>query len=145
MKTIYALLAVLVFLVAPLAAQTVTGYTCPIKQGPVTVATLAIPVASPLLACNQPAPVVNGTDNPTKVAFDDPAFPKAPDPAARACIYSDPPTGVLAALPFSPTISYTSTCTADTSTGSSPASLPSNAFTHPGIQPPALAGIQVYR
>lgn len=142
MKPIAALLLLLV--AAPLSAQTVTGYTCPIRQGPVIVATISIPIASPLLACNQPAPVVNGTDNPTKVTFEDPAFPKAPDPAARACVYTDPPTGVLASLPFGATL-YTGTCTADTSTGSSPASLVSNTFTHPGIQPPVLTGVRIYR
>lgn len=143
MKVCFALfLALFVSTVA--SAQTVTSYTCKVKQGPVTVATITIP-ATPA-SCNQPQPTSVLTDNPTTISFDDPAFPASPAPTSRACVYVDPPvTGALALLPFG-NIVYTALCApVNTAGGVTADSLASNGFTRPGVLAPVLTGVKVYR
>jgi hypothetical protein len=133
----------LLVVAAPLHAQTITGYTCPIRGfGPVVISVLSVPLGS--MVCNQPQPLVTNTVNPTKLALDDPAFPPSPDPASRACIFTDGPAGVLALLPISAN-AYTGSCVADSSAGSSASSLPSNTFTRVAIVPTAPTNLRIYR
>jgi len=134
-----ALFSVCAFLASVLSAsaQTVTAYTCPIRQGPVVVSTVTIPVSA--LTCGQAPLVAFATDNPTKIAFTDPAVPTA------ICVYTDPPTGVLSLLPFG-SATYTASCApVNSSGGLTPDSLPSNTFTRPGILAPVVTGVKVYR
>lgn len=140
--------SVCVFLASVLAASAqapvITGYTCPIRQGgPVPVATLSVPLGS--FVWNQAPPVITSTVNPGKLAIDDPAFPPSPDPASRKGIYTDTPlTGVLALLAIGG-VGYTASCTADSSAGSSPLSLPSATFTRIAIVPNTPTGVQIYK
>ena len=135
MKTLW-LIAILLLLPALASAQAITSYTLVVSSGAGAVSTTVLPATS--VTCNQtPLPTTN-TVNPRHVQFTDPVN------AGMACIYLDPGTGPLAALPFGAT-AYTATLTATNSAGTSPPSLASNSFTTPGQLPSAPVGVSIFR
>lgn len=87
------------------------------------------------VVCNQ-APISGSTVNPDKVVFDDPIN------AGKVCVWTDPGTGPLFAVPFGG--SYEATLTATNSTGTSPESTRSP-FTRPGFAPGVPTGLKTIR
>ncbi len=123
----------------PLEAQTITGYVLKLStQAGAAVSTtpLALSVVTCGVSPKAPPPTGSPT-NPKKVIWDDPASPATAD-----CLYTDPGTGPLFALPFGAT-AYLAVIDATNSAGTSPDSLPSNSFTHPGTVVNALTNIRV--
>jgi len=135
------LIVALCLVAATLAAQPppVSGYTLKIfNQGATTpLTTTTLPASS--FTCNQtPPPDTSNVANPTTVVFDDPAN------VGKVCLYTDPGTGPLLALPFSTGI-YFARIAALNSAGTGPDSLPSPPFTRPGVVGAAPSGLKVYR
>ena len=131
-------LTILVLLLAaPVEAQVTTSYTLTIYAAgtPTVISSATIPAAS--FVCNQ-APVSGVVVNPNKVLFLDPLN------AGQDCVYADPGTGPLAALPFS-AAGYEATVYATNSAGSSAESGRSLPFTHPGVAPFVVTGVKVIR
>ena len=118
------------------SAQVTTSYTLVISSGAAVVSTTVIPAAAFL--CNQTPLPAGVTTNARHIQFTDPAN------AAMACIYLDPGTGPLAALPFGAT-SYTGTLLATDSAGSSAPSVASPPFSETGQVPPVLTGVVIFR
>jgi hypothetical protein len=117
------------------SAQAITGYDVKFyNQG----AQASFQTTSVAFTCNQTKPAApSGTAlNPSTIAFNDPAN------AGKACLYTDPGTGVLGSLPFGAQ-AYEATVVAKNTAGSSPESARSNLFTRPGAVPPAPQGLQI--
>ncbi len=136
----HALLAVCLLLLAHSAsAQTITGYVLKLStQAGAAVSTTPLALSVVTCGVSPKAPPPSGSPtNPKKVMWDDPASPATAD-----CLYTDPGTGPLFALPFGAT-AYLAVIDATNSAGTSPDSLPSNSFTHPGTVAPALTGVRV--
>jgi hypothetical protein len=131
--------ALLLLLAAPAAAQSVEKWTLRIyATGAATPLTAPTDLLAATVVCGQPAPPVTATSlNPTKVIFDDPATP------GSVCIWTDPGTGPLSALPFGAT-AYQATVTATNSLGTSGESNRAS-FTHPGQIPGVPTGTRVIR
>ncbi len=120
-------------------AQAITGYVLKLNtQAGAAVSTTPLSLTAVTCGVTPKAPPPTGSPtNPKKVIWDDPAAPTTAD-----CVYSDPGTGPLFALPFGAT-AYLAIVNATNSAGTSPDSLPSNSFTRPGTVAPALTGIRV--
>ncbi len=118
-------------------AQAITGYVLKLStQAGAAVSTT--PLGLTVVTCGvTPKATVSSATNPKKVIWDDPAAPTTAD-----CVYTDPGTGPLFALPFGAT-AYLAIVNATNSVGMSPDSLPSNSFTRPGTVAPALTGVRV--
>jgi hypothetical protein len=134
MKLLIVLLAALL-VAASASAQTITSTTVT-----VTNTTTGIQTTSTLtpanIACGQPKVVGALTTNARRIVWDDPLTP------ALDCIWTDPGTGVLLALPFGPA-SYTAVLRFANSVGTSAASAPSLPFTQPGLAPGVPTGVRV--
>jgi hypothetical protein len=127
----------LLLLTALAQAQAITSYTLTIySAGTATV--IGTPTVLPITAfsCNQPQPTVTPPTNPTRVVLNDPVN------AGMACIYQDPGTGPLSALPFG-AAAYEGTLKATNSAATSGESARSLPFTHPGVAPPVPTGVRV--
>lgn len=119
-------------------AQTVTGYQLRLYLAGGAAPLSTYDLQASAVQCDQPKTTVTGTAvNPRMVAWDNPANP------ATDCRWTDPGTGPLLALPFSPTTTYTATIVAINAAGSSPESARSNPFTRPGATPAAPANLRV--
>lgn len=91
-KAVWGICFVLAFAVSA-SAQT-TSYKLRIYLSGATAPMTTTTLQASGFICNQAAPPTGATTtNPTKVVFDDPAV------AGRVCIYTDPGTGPLLALP----------------------------------------------
>lgn len=134
------LFSVILLCAARANAQPITTYTLTIYQGSTTgtvQSTTPIPVGATGFVCNLARTVVTGPQvNPTKLYVNDPVN------AGQDCVYTDPGTGPLAALPFGST-SYVATLKAVNSAGSSSEGAASNSFTRPGVVPTAPVGTRV--
>lgn len=123
--------AVVVFGATPASEQAITDYQLTIYlQGgatPVTTNTLA----AAGFTCGQPrvAAPPGVAINPSRIRIQDPAN------STLDCVYTDPGTGPLLALPFNPTAVYDATILATNISGSSGPSARSNPFSHPGTVP----------
>lgn len=138
MRTLSALtIAILLFVSA--SAQAPTGYVLKLStQAGAAVSTTPLALSAVTCGVTPKAPPPSGAvTNPKKVIWDDPAAPTTAD-----CVYTDPGTGPLFALPFGAT-AYLMVADVVNSAGTSPDSLPSNSFTHPGTVAPALTGVRV--
>lgn len=128
--------------VRPAQAQPVTSYTVNIfLQGaglPLTTATLP---ASSFLCSQTPKvpPATGSVANPGRFVVDDPAAPSTAD-----CIYVDPGTGPILALPFGTQV-FTATIAATSTGGTSVATAGLNSFTHPGASPSAPTGFRIIK
>jgi len=135
------LLIVLLCIPALADAQTITSYQMRVYLtggGAAPVTTYDIPAAA--VTCGQPKVTVAGAvTNPTRAAWDDPADP------ARDCVWTDTGSGVLFALPFSLTSTYTASLVATNAAGTGPESPRSNPFSRPGLAPGALANVRLSR
>lgn len=120
-------------------AQAITGYVLKLQtQAGAAVSTTPLALSTVTCGVTPKAPPPTGSPtNPKKVIWDDPAAPTTAD-----CIYTDPGTGPLFALPFGAT-AYLAVIDATNAAGTSPDSLPSNSFTRPGTVAPALTGVRV--
>lgn len=125
---------------APARAQAVTAYTLGIyQQGATAPQTTTVLAAANFLCGQTPKLVVSGTvTNPSHVVMDDPATPTTAD-----CVYTDPGTGPLLALPFGPTL-YTAALFATNGAGSSAYSAMSNPFARPGVAPGSPTGVRIH-
>ncbi len=134
MKSICLALVLVALSALSASAQAPTAYTITLNTG----ATATIPIAQ--WTCGQ-TPKIPATSavNPGRVVIDDPAAPTTAD-----CIYTDPGTGLLKSLPFSPA-SYTATATVTNSAGVSPLSATSLPFTRVGTVPGAPTGLRLAR
>ncbi len=132
-RLLLALVAVLLS-ASSLGAQGVTATSVTITNQTTGISTTT---ALTGVVCGQVKPTGTlSTVNPRRIIWDDSTN------ATLACIWTDPGTGVLVALPFGPA-SYIGTVTASNSAGSSPPSLPSLPFTRPGSPPGAPTGLLV--
>lgn len=126
---------------APRAAQAqpVTGYVLKLStQAGAAVSTTPLPLSAVVCGQTPKIPPPSGAvANPRRLVFDDPSSPTTAD-----CVWTDPGTGPLFALPFG-AISYLAVIDAVNSVGTSPDSLASNSFTRPGTVAPALTGVRV--
>jgi len=121
-----------------LHAQAPTGYVLKLStQAGAAVSTTPIPLSLVTCGITPKTTISGGVTNPKKVIWDDPA-----SPATLDCVYTDPGTGPLFALPFGAT-AYLAVVDVTNSAGTSPDSLPSNSFTRPGTVAPALTGVRV--
>lgn len=128
----------LLLLATSAQAQSISQYELAIYlQGGVSpVTTATIPVSA--WTCGQPVVTVTGTQvNPSRIRMQDPAN------AALDCVYSDPGTGPLLALPFNPTAVYEGALRAVNAAGSSGESARSNLFTRPGTVPSVPARVRI--
>lgn len=137
MRTLSALTIALLMAVSA-SAQAPTGYVLKLS----TVAGAAVsttPIALSAVTCGvtPKATAPAGVTNPKKVVWDDPTQPTTAD-----CVYTDPGTGPLFALPFGAT-AYRAIVATVNDAGTAADSLPSNSFTHPGTVAPVLTGIRV--
>lgn len=87
--------------------------------------------------CNQVAPANTTTVNPNKIIFNDDAN------VGKVCIWTDPGTGVLTAVPFG-AAAYEGTVTATNAAGTSAESSRAS-FTHPGVLPGVPSGLRFGR
>lgn len=119
-------------------AQALTGYQLRLYLAGGAAPLSTYDLQASAVTCGQPKTTVTGTaTNPRVVAWDDPANP------ALDCRWTDPGTGPLLALPFSPTTTYTAAIVAINAAGASPESARSNPFTRPGATPAAPANLRV--
>ena len=119
-------------------AQSVTEYRLGIyiQGGLSPITSVSLPVSA--FVCGQPKVAVTGTQvNPSRMRMDDPTN------AALDCVYVDPGTGPLLALPFNPTTIYEGTLRAANTAGVSVESARSNPFSRPGTIPPAPVGLRI--
>lgn len=136
--TVLAVLTLTLALPRTVAAQAITSYTFKVLNGTTVVSTTNIPLTS--FVCGQtPKVTVSGAPtNPKQIVIDDPASPTTAD-----CIYTDPGTGPLSALPFGP-MSYSAVIEAVNSSGLISADDPSvDSFTRPGTAAPVPTGLRV--
>jgi hypothetical protein len=136
MKWLTALLALLA-LPTLAQAQTIDKWTFRVY-----LAGAAAPQQPPLdllaanVVCNQAPPTTTSTVNPNKVVFDDIVT------VGRVCIWTDPGTGPLFAVPFGGT--YEGTLTATNIAGTS-AETPRVPFSRPGFAPIVPSGLRLLR
>lgn len=120
-------------------------------QSPITLVTFKVyvqgattPIQTPTVmaitnfVCNttKPTDPTSVQVNPTKIYFDDIVN------TGKVCLYTDPGTGVLFSVPFGTQV-YEARVSATNSGGTSPDSLVSNSFSHPGAPPTAPTGLKV--
>lgn len=126
--------------VRPAAAQTPDRWT--VKHYAAG-ATAPISPGTDLLVANVQCNLLSGpgpaatTVNPDKIFFNDPFN------ANRFCVWTDPGTGLLASVPLGGP--FTTTVTAAAGTFLAPESVPSPAWTHPGLTPAATTGVRVVK
>lgn len=133
MKSIVLAFVATLLLAASASAQTITGTTVTITNTTTGITTTAALLNVP---CGQPKVVSTNTVNARRIVWQDSTN------AALDCIWTDPGTGILVALPFGPA-SYTATLMYTSAAGNSPQSLPSLPFTQPGLPPGAPISVRV--
>lgn len=140
-RRVLGLAVLLLALAVPAHAQAPTSYTLKISnQGAAAPFTSAVLPASAWLCGQTPKVVLTTTStNPIRALVDDPATPTTAD-----CIYVDPGTGPILALPFGTQV-YTATLMATYPAGSSADSPASNPFSRPGVVGPAPTGLRLSR
>lgn len=104
---------VLLLIAAPLAAQTPDSYSAKYYAVGATVPVQTETFLPTAAICNQAAPTIANTVNPTRVVWDDPAV------LGKVCIYTGSPTGPLFSMPAG---NYEATLAAINAAGSSPES-----------------------
>ncbi len=129
--------SVFVLAASAVHAQGVTGTIATITNQTTLISTVTT-LPPTAITCGQPKTSVVTNTNPGGLAWDDSTNP------AFDCVYRDPGTGILLALPFGPT-SYIVTLQATNSAGVSAPSAPSLPFTRPGQAPGAPTGARVVR
>lgn len=124
----------------PAFAQAPTSYTLKISnQGASAPFTTAVLPATAFVCGLTPKIVVTTTSvNPAKVVIDDPAD------ITKDCVYTDPGTGPIFALPFGTQV-YTATIVATYPAGVSADSNVSNPFQKPGVVGSAPSGLRLSR